>query len=245
MGNFETKSTGKEKNFMDVLRTNLLKIMDKRDLTIEELAELCDINFSTLKNLLYDKEAKDCRISTVIKLSLRLEIPIGLLIGTMKPDMAELFVMYRSLPQSSRSLIDWHIKNQKFIHEEHDRTRSVTIMKPLCAHNGNLKRTYEYEKFDTSVLNDEVYHKVFFGIRVPCDHYLPQYRKNDILLIANDRDAMKGEHSVILVEDNLLITNRIVENGEVLYYGIRDNELHHRNPSLVELVGYIAKVISE
>ena len=98
---------------------------------------------------------------------------------------------------------------------------------------------------DISHLNEELYHKVFFGIRIPCDHYLPHYMQNDILLIANDRDAMKGENTVIMVEDNICITKRVIEKGKVRYYGVRDNVLHAKDLDTVQVVGYIAKVMSD
>ena len=118
-------------------------------------------------------------------------------------------------------------------------------MNPLCAHNGNLKKTGDYDKLDISELNEELYHKVFFGIKIPCEHYLPYYMQNDILLIANDREAMKGENTVIMIGDNICITNRVKENGKVRYYGLRDNMLHAKDLDTVQVVGYIAKVISE
>jgi len=219
--------------------------MDERDLTIKELAEICDIAYETLKNFLYDKDAKDCRLSTVMKLSKGLEIPIGLLVGSLDEEAIELLKDYRSLPKGAKSLIDWHIRNQKFLHEEHNNKRIVSVMVPMCANNGNLKRTNDYEKLDISNLNDEIYHKVFFGIRIPCEYYLPHYRLNDILLIANDRDAMKNENTVIIVNDNIVVTKRVIENGKVRYYGIRDNVLHAKDLETVQVVGYIAKVISE
>lgn len=239
------KSGEKPKNYIDVLRKNLDIIMEERDLTIKELAEMADIGFETFRSFLYDKEAKDCRLSTVVKLSSALNIPIGLLVGSLDVKAMELLKIYRSLPQSSRSLIDWHINNQAFIHSTHNNTRIITIMQPVCANNGNLKRTYDYEKFDASILNEELYHKVFFGIKIPCEHFLPHYKENDLLLIANDRDAMKGENTVIIVNDNIVITHRIVENGKAQYYGIRDNVLHATDLDTIQVVGYIAKVISE
>lgn len=243
--NKKQKSGEKPTNYIEVLRKNLDKIMEERNLTIRELAEKADIGYETFRSFLYDKEAKDCRLSTVVKLSKALEVPIGLLIGTLDEKLAELLVMYRSLPRSSKSLIDWHIRNQKFLHEQHDTKREISIMKPVCAQNGNLKRTYEYEKFDTSILDEELYHKVFFGIRIPCDHFLPYYRENDILLIANDREAMRGENTVIVINENICITKRVVEDGKIVYYGIRDNMVHATDLKTVQVIGYIAKVISE
>ena len=235
----------KKQNFIETLRKNLDIIMDERNLTIRELAELCDITYDTLKTFLYDKEAKDCRLSTVVKLSKGLGIPIGMLIGSLDEEALELLKMYRSLPKGSKALIDWHIKHQTFLHEQHDNTRFISIMNPMCASNGNLKKTGDYDKIDISMLNEELYHKVFFAIRIPCEHYLPHYMQNDILLIANDREAMKGENTVIMVGDNICITKRVIENGKVRYYGLRDNLLHAKDLETIQVVGYIAKVISE
>lgn len=241
----ENGKSVEKQNFIETLRKNLDIIMEERKLKIRELAELCDITFDTLKTFLYDKEAKDCRLSTVVKLSKGLEIPIGMLIGSLDEEALELLKMYRSLPKSSKSLIDWHIRNQMFLHQHHDKTRFISVMNPLCASNGNLKKTGDYDKLDISGLNEELYHKVFFGIKIPCEHYLPHYMQNDILLIANDREAMKGENTVIMIGDNICITNRVKENEKIRYYGIRDNMLHAKDLDTVQVVGYIAKVISE
>lgn len=242
---FDEKSGGKQKNYIGVLRKNLDAIMDERDLTIKELAEMADIPFETLRNFLYDKEAKDCRLSTVIKLAQALDVPVGLLIGSLKEKEVEIVKTYRSLPQSSQSLIDWHIMDQDFMHKSHNKAKMIKVMLPICSNNGNLKRTYDYEGFDTSGLDEELYHKVFQGIKIPCEHYLPHYRPNDILLLANDRDAMRGENTVIIIEGNVLITRRVIENGQVVYYGIRNGVEFARDSEMVQVVGYIAKVISE
>lgn len=116
-------------------------------------------------------------------------------------------------------------------------------MTPFCNGHGNLKKTEEYERIDISNVGEEVMHKVYFGIKLPCDHYLPHYKENDILLIANDRDAIGKEKTVIMVDDNLIITNRVVEKGVVKYYGLRDNVFRTEQKDFIRVIGYIAKVI--
>ena len=232
-------------NFIKTLRKNLDVIMEERNLKIRELADLCDITFDTLKSFLYNNESKDCRLSTVIKLSKGLDIPVGMLIGSLDKDESELLNMYRTLPKGAKSLINWHIRNQSFIHSEHDKTRYISVMNPLCASNGNLKQTGDYDKIDISFLDEELYYKVFFGIKIPCEHFLPNYKQGDILLIANDREAMRNENTVIVIDDNICITKRVIEKGKVRYYGIRDNILHAKDLDTVQVVGYIAKVIEE
>jgi len=101
----------------------------------------------------------------------------------------------------------------------------------------------DYEILDISHLGDELIYKIFVGIKIPCLHYLPHYTEGDILLIANDRDAMKGENTVIMFNDNIVITNRIVENGVAKYYGLRDGKPRPIDPEHVQILGYVAKII--
>ena len=81
------------------------------------------------------------------------------------------------------------------------------------------------------------------GIKVPCLHYLPHYTEGDVLLLANDRNAIKGENTVIMFNDNMAITNRLVEHGEEHYYGLMDGRLRSLDPKQFQVVGYVAKII--
>ena len=116
-------------------------------------------------------------------------------------------------------------------------------MVPMCANSGNLKITNDYEVMDISHLDDELTYKIFLGIKIPCLHYLPHYTEGDVLLIANDRDAMKGENTIVEINGNLIITNRLVENGVVNYYGLRDKKFRGTASDSVDVLGYVAKVI--
>ncbi|MBO5352607.1 MAG: helix-turn-helix transcriptional regulator [Lachnospiraceae bacterium] len=239
------KLVEKSTRYIDVFRRNIDKLMEENDYTIKETAEIADISYDTLKTFLYDKEAKDCRLSTAVKLARAFHISIDELVGAGTIDDHSLNNMqiYRSLPKGSRSLIDWHLHNQKFIHEKHKNKKIVNIMLPVCANSGNLKITSDYEPLHIEHMDDELFHKVFIGIQIPCLHYLPHYTQGDILLLANDRDAMRGENTVVVVNDNLAITNRVIENGIVKYYGIRDGKFRIAEPDNVEVLGYVAKIL--
>ena len=135
------------------------------------------------------------------------------------------------------------MRNQKFIHEQQSNTKFVNVMLPLCAGNGNLKQTNDYEVMDITRLGDELTYKIFLGIKIPCLHYLPHYTEGDVLLIANDRNALKGENTVVMFNDNMAITNRLVENGEEHYYGLMDGRLRPLDPKQIQIIGYVAKII--
>ena len=247
---FEKKcgeKTEKQENYITEFRHNIDREMEQRGWTIRETAEKSDMTFETLKNFLYDKDAKDCRLSTVIKFARAFDMSLDELVGmgTYSDDTLECISLYRKLPASSRSLVKWHLKDQSFNHTKHQGHRIISIMNPICSNNGNLKKTNDYDRLDIGELDKELMHKVFFGIRIPCDHYLPHYMKDDILLLANDRDAFKSENTVIIVNGNIVITKRVVENGVSKYYGIRDGLFRISEPDHVQVIGYIAKVISE
>ena len=59
----------KSTKYIDSFRKNIDMLMIEHDYTIKETAEIADISYDTLKTFLYDKEAKDCRLSTAVKLA--------------------------------------------------------------------------------------------------------------------------------------------------------------------------------
>lgn len=243
--NSEEKMVEKSTKYIDIFRKSIDDLMEKYDYTIKETAEIADISYDTFKTFLYDKEAKDCRLSTAVKLARAFHISIDELVGagTIDERSMDNMKLYRSLPEGSKHLIDWHVRNQKFIHEKHNNAKIVSVMQPLCAENGNLKPTNDYEELNIEHIGDELSHKIFLGIQIPCLHYLPHYTQGDILLLANDRDAMKGENTVIEINGNLIITNRVVENGVANYYGLRDKKFRGTETERTEVLGYVAKII--
>lgn len=243
--NSEIKLVEKSTTYIDTFRKNLDMLMEKYDYTIKETAEIADISYDTFKTFLYDKEAKDCRLSTAVKLARAFHLSIDELVGagTIEPQEQENIKIYRTLPRGSRRLIDWHIKNQQFLHQKHHGKKIVNIMEPLCSGSGNMKMTNDFSVLDIDYLGDELSYKIFLGIKIPCLHYLPHFTEGDILLLANDRDAMKGENTIIMINDNVIITNRIIENGVANYYGLRDKKFRCAESDDIEVLGYVAKII--
>ena len=243
--NSKDKMVENSTKYIDSFRKNIDMLMSTYNYTIKETAEIADLSYDTFKTFLYSKEAKDCRLSTAVKLARAFHLSIDELVGagTMEPRCMENLKTYRNLPEGPQHLIDWHIANQKFLHEKHSGTKIVSVMLPICACTGNLKMTNDYEEFCLQTIDDELSHKIFLGIKIPCLHYLPHYTQGDILLLANDRDAMKGENTVIEINGNLLITNRLRENGVFNYYGLRDKKFHGTECDCVEVLGYVAKII--
>ena len=109
-----------------------------------------------------------------------------------------------------------------------------------CNHNGNLKMTTNYRHIDITDIGEEYRSKVFFGITMPCEHYMPAYSPYDILLVANDRNAKINENVLIRTDGNLFLAKRMVENGIAKYYSIRDRKFRLNEDDVDEVIGYIA-----
>ena len=100
--------------------------------------------------------------------------------------------------------------------------------------------TTTYKHIDITDINEEYRYKIFFGITMPCDNYMPTYSPYDILLIANDREPRPKENSLIRVGANLFIAKRKVENGIAKYYSIRDGKYRLDENEVDQVIGYIA-----
>ena len=94
-------------------------------------------------------------------------------------------------------------------------------------------------EIDITEIDKEYSCKVFFGITMPCDHYMPAYSPYDILLIANDRQPTPHENSLIRVNGCLFIAKK--KNNE--YFSIRDGKFRLNEHEIDEHIGYVACTI--
>lgn len=229
-------------NYMKSFRKNVDMYISQKEITIREVSEIADIPFETLKNFLY-KDSADCKLSTVVKLARALNVSIDELIGaeTINEVSRESIAICRNLPDNALYLVRWYIRYIDSLNKKNEpHRRYVSIMELECNHNGNLKITTNYRHIDITDIEEEYRSKVFFGITMPCEHYMPTYSPYDILLIANDRGAKANENVLIRTDGNLFIAKRKAENGLVRYYSIRDGKFRLNEDDVDEIIGYIA-----
>lgn len=67
-------------NYIDSFRKNLFMYVDRKDITLSELAEEADISVSTLRSFMYG-DSTDCHVSTVVKLAKALGVSCDELLG--------------------------------------------------------------------------------------------------------------------------------------------------------------------
>lgn len=238
-------------NYMESLRHNLDLCISETDLTIKSLAEEADIPFSTLNNILY-ADLTDCKVSTVVRLARALNLTLDELIGcgTLKREEQAALSATRNLPEHSRYLIAWFIQRQMELQNarSNESEKVIPVMRLLKDNLGNLRPTNEFDALDISHIANTMRSKIFLGIRLRCDRYMPRYSPYDILLIANDRPPLTHEDSVLIYGGNLYIAKRRTSGEDsrqaAKYYSIRDNKYRVNENRVDNVMGYIADVIT-
>ena len=232
-------------DYMSAFRQNLFRYVDDKDITLKEISEKADIPFSTLNTFLYGS-SRDIKLSTVVRLAHALDVSIDELVGTetINEVSRESIAICRNLPDNAVYLIRWYIRYIDSLNKKNEpHRRYVSVMELECNQNGNLKITTNYRHIDITDIGEEYRGKVFFGITMPCDHYMPTYSPYNILLIANDRNPQFNENSLLRIGGCLFIAKRRIENGVAKYYSIRDGKYRIDEKDVDEVVGYIATII--
>lgn len=232
-------------NYMRSFRKNIDMYVSDKDITLRAISETADMPFETLKNFLY-KDSADCKLSTAIKLARALNVSVDELVGseTIPKSTLESIRMCRDLPENDLYLVRWFIRYLAQLNENTDRSkRYVSVMLLEPDNNGDLKMTTNYKKVEISDLDEPAKSKIFFGVSLNCDNYMPHYSPYDTLLIANDRPPKLSEKCLIRSGEYLFIARRKIENGIAKYYSIRDEKYRIDEENITELVGYIAATI--
>lgn len=230
-------------NYMRSFRRNISLYIDQKEITLQEVAEKADISLSTLKSLLYG-DAKDCTLSTAIKLAKVFDVSVDELVGcgTISPQTCNSLQIMRQLPESFTHFVRWCIKfHQENLRSHNVAKRAIEVMQPEIGNDGNLKMTNRMEFLDISNLNDDIRPKIFMGIRIPSDMYAPTYFEGDVLLIANDRIPKEHERIVFSTSNNLWILEKRIIEGSTEYISIRDGKTRAKEKDIENIIGYVVK----
>lgn len=235
-------------DYISALRHNIDRYIADKDITLNDVAEAADMSVSTLKTFLYGN-AKDCHLSTAVKLARVFEVTLDELVGcgTMPEETKKSIQLTRQMPESYTHFIRWMINFQYDMYNTRQYIKdSVEVMDAELREDGTFKTSNIFENVDISHISKERRTKIFMGIKLPGNNYEPIYMKSNIILLANDRNPLEDEKVVVCVDDALWIfkAKYVRENGEKLlkYYSIRDG-IYRTDASAVHTMGYIVEVI--
>lgn len=232
----------------DAFHKNLDMLIEASGVTVRELADVTGIPFSTLSNILYGN-SKDIKASTAVLLAKYFGISVDELLGcgTIHPLTQESLSYFRTLDEANLYTIRYLIRNLHHMqHMTDSRQKYINVFKPVCSH-GHLLQTNVYEQVCIDSLSHDTKARVFMGLQMPCDHYMPFFSPYDILLIASDRDAKNGEICVILYFQRLFIVKKHIytnDAGEraVEYLGIIDPQFKVQESEIDNKLGYLVEV---
>lgn len=244
------KMVAEPNDYMKSLRRNLQTYVDDKDITMHEIAEAADLSVDTVKTLIYG-DSKDCKLSTIVALAKALKISVDELVGsgTISPVMCESIQITRNLPDNYVYFVRWCIRyHERMLKTKKASKKAINVMLAECTNNGNLRMNNNFELLDISDLSDSVRPKIFIGIKIPCDHYMPLLMEGDILLIANDRTPLATEYAVVVSSGNIWLVKRKEErdadgNRIFKYYNIRDGKFVSDEEDIEEVIGYVVKIV--
>lgn len=232
-------------DYMSALRQNLFMYIDEKDITIRDIVNEANIPYSTLNSLLYGS-VNDIKLSTAVNLAHALGVSIDELVGaeTINEVSRESLSICRNLPERDLYLIRWYIRYIESLNKNNEPGKHyVSAMQLEYNHNGNLKITTNYLHIDISDVDADIRPKIFFGITMPCEQYMPIYSPYDILLIANDRNPNINESSLLRIDGSLYLARRKTDNGTAKYYSLRDGKFRIDEKDVNEVIGYVAATI--
>ena len=204
------KMVAEPENFMHSFRKNLQVYIDEKDISLADIASEADISVETLKTLIYGK-GEDCKLSTAVALAKALHLSVDELVGsgTLSAPMRESIAITRNLPDNFVSFLRWAIRYQeRALSENKISKKAVNVMYAECCEDGNLKMTNNYNLVDISDFPDDKRYKIYMGIKIPCEHYMPVFSEGDVLLLANDRKPMQNERVVVVNNGFLRVVRR-------------------------------------
>lgn len=198
----------------DMLGEQLKKIALKRNLSIQQLAEMSEVPVETMKNLYYGR-VKDPKVSTVLQISQALDVSVNYLMGDMfiSDEERTLVSAYRKCGNHGKSIMQligrYESQVAKKEREAFDKHR-VPCLVPV----GHV---YDGAKYSTcDVL--EVYtdnKKAYLAVQLVNNCFAPVYCKDDKILL-EDRYPRSGERAIFVQGDTVYLRQYIEGEGKYI-----------------------------
>ncbi len=182
-----------------MLDKRLKDILNSKNLTVSQFAEMCDLPFETVKNIYYGRTA-DPQLHTVLKMSEVLGISVNSLAGqsTLSPEEELLLGYYRLCGSHGKNTIVLTAKTECYAakyERECMKRRKIPCIVPSGSIRDGIEKS-QYSRIEIETSNSEAH----MSIKITSNDFVPTYCKNDIVLIAN-RFPNNGEYGLFQIED--------------------------------------------
>lgn len=224
---------------------NLHDYLETKDMSLREFSDKTDIPFETLRSIIYRK-TNTCRLDTAVAIARQLGMTLDEVVGSglVPQELTDEMKIVRTFSNTEKELLHWYIRKIDRRHQKYPGKKFVTVMSPICF-DSSLKTTNDYTALNVTGFPQHVIQTAFFGIEIPCEHYMPHYCRGNILLIASDRKPRLSEHCLVNVGDNLYIAVYHEENGKPKLKSIINKRPFTFDITLNDVVGYVCHVLEE
>lgn len=239
------ENSDKSSPFFQKLLQNLNWYLDTKDMSLREFSERTGITFETVRSIVYHK-TNTCRLETAVAIAKELGMTVDKLIdsGLVNPITQESLELTKDFTTTELELVRWYIRKTARRHQKYPGKKMVTIMSPIC-YDGALKATNDYSAINVSKFPPAVSQTAFFGLIIPCEHYMPHYVQGQTILLSSDRKPRINEHCVINVDNNVYIASYYEENGKPKFKSIINKRPLSVDITLDDVVGYISHIVEE
>lgn len=188
----------------DVLR----RLMDERNLTINDLSDKTDLPVETIKNILYGKVI-DPRASTVIVLARVLKVTPDEILGYTSNDEEQLLYNYRKCGHHGKQLVEFMADKHALASvkaEENEKVR-IAYYEPVSSlEDGIVEATSNVKYIDAENT------KAFVGYKIATNNFINYYFYNGDIILLEKRAPQYGEKAVF--SDGHISYFRIFEESD-------------------------------
>ena len=202
-----------------MLSEKMRELLASRNMTKEELAELCDLPFETIRNIYYGKTI-DPKISTVMKIADAFKLSVNCLMGHSEytSEEASIIKYYRSCGEHGKSLILLTAKYEATAAKS-EREASNRHKIPCLIPHGNISDGIVYDMCEV-VEVETVISRAYVSIQITSNDLVPVYFKGDILLFEN-RFPLDGEYGAFYIGNKAYIRKFMEEDGKYILKSVR------------------------
>lgn len=251
---FQNKLSANPQLSGDIFSRNVNVCKKISGVTTNDIVEGSGLTIEAVKAVLY-YENKNYNAATVAALAKYFGVSMDELYGSdaLPASTKDGLQTLRHMDQSYRDFFRWLVKyTYNFMHRDKKKIKVIALLSPHCnKESGNLSIRLRdlNETIDISSCDPAIRSKVLLGIKIPCEHYMPLFLKNDILLIANDRMPFPDEVCVVELDGFLWFSHcreEIIEGErKAALYGITDQKFRYFVEDVDQVVGYVAGVLNQ
>lgn len=198
-----------------LISEKLKEAMQIKDVSLNQLAEYCNIPYETLRNLYYAKN-KNPRVETLFAVCKALDISMDYLTGLRKynKDEMEMISNFQKCGKHGRDFLTvisrFEADYTTSLKERDDSKHTINCLIP----EGHEADGFEYTTCKMKQI-ETVFEDAFLAIEITTDNFIPSFFRGDIISLAN-RYPKEGEKAVYYKDGKAYFREYRFENEKVI-----------------------------